>query len=140
MTVEIKQRDMDLAADIADLWSDGHEDEAYRRAARHRIAAEQRQPSGDVAMRVAAIEAAFHAIAGDDADPHLLPETWAYAEAVATAVLSTLPEQRQEAATEGEYDPECQQSPDGKHQVDTSMESGSDNCFYCEKRMGRSQQ
>ncbi len=29
----------------------------------------------------------------------------------------------------------CEQSPDGSHQVDTSMESGPNNCFYCEKPM-----
>ena len=30
---------------------------------------------------------------------------------------------------------ECALSPDGKHQVDTSMESGPNNCFHCEKPM-----
>lgn len=32
---------------------------------------------------------------------------------------------------------ECPSSPDGKHQVDTSMESGPNNCFHCEAPMGR---
>lgn len=32
--------------------------------------------------------------------------------------------------------PECASSPDGKHQVDTSMESGPNNCFHCEAPMG----
>ena len=27
---------------------------------------------------------------------------------------------------------ECPSSPDGRHQLDTSMESGSNNCFHCE--------
>lgn len=30
---------------------------------------------------------------------------------------------------------ECPRSPDGKHQVDTSMESGPNNCFHCEQPM-----
>lgn len=65
------------------------------------------EPSGDVAkMREAATAAAFHAIGGDEADPHLHPEAWDHAEAVAMAVLSTLPqEQRQEAAIEIESAP-----------------------------------
>jgi len=33
-------------------------------------------------------------------------------------------------------DAECPSSPDGKHQVDTSMESGPNNCFHCEAPMG----
>jgi len=32
---------------------------------------------------------------------------------------------------------ECANSPDGKHQVDTSMESGPSNCFHCEQPMGK---
>jgi hypothetical protein len=32
---------------------------------------------------------------------------------------------------------ECTYSPDGRHQVDTSMESGPNNCFHCEAPMGR---
>lgn len=32
-------------------------------------------------------------------------------------------------------DPECPSSPDGSHQADTSMESGPNNCFYCEADM-----
>lgn len=28
---------------------------------------------------------------------------------------------------------ECPSSPDGGHQVDTSMESGPNNCFLCEQ-------
>jgi len=32
----------------------------------------------------------------------------------------------------------CPLSPNGSHQVDTSMESGPDNCFYCEQPMPRS--
>lgn len=32
---------------------------------------------------------------------------------------------------------ECPHAPDGRHQVDTSMESGPDNCFFCEKPMPR---
>lgn len=32
---------------------------------------------------------------------------------------------------------ECLSSPDGRHQVDTSMESGPNNCFYCEAPMGQ---
>lgn len=43
------------------------------------------------AQREAATEAAFRAIAGDEADPHMSPETWEHAEAVAQAILSTLP-------------------------------------------------
>lgn len=31
---------------------------------------------------------------------------------------------------------ECALSPNGKHQVDTSMESGPNNCFHCEQPMG----
>jgi hypothetical protein len=31
--------------------------------------------------------------------------------------------------------PECPNSPNFRHQVDTSMESGPNNCFYCEKSM-----
>lgn len=31
---------------------------------------------------------------------------------------------------------ECSASPSGYHQVDTSMESGPNNCFHCEKPMG----
>lgn len=31
---------------------------------------------------------------------------------------------------------ECPSSPDGRHQVDTSMESGPNNCFHCEAPMG----
>ena len=36
-------------------------------------------------------------------------------------------------------DRECPLSPlpSGKHQVDTSMESGPNNCFFCEKPMPR---
>lgn len=30
---------------------------------------------------------------------------------------------------------ECALSPDGRHQVDTSMESGPHNCFHCERPM-----
>lgn len=30
---------------------------------------------------------------------------------------------------------ECPLSPNGRHQVDTSMESGPNNCFYCEASM-----
>jgi hypothetical protein len=33
--------------------------------------------------------------------------------------------------------PECPHSPNGRHQVDTSMESGPNNCFHCEAPMGR---
>ena len=29
----------------------------------------------------------------------------------------------------------CPQSPNGRHQVDTSMESGPNNCFHCERPM-----
>lgn len=32
-------------------------------------------------------------------------------------------------------EPECPASPFGRHQVDTSMESGPNNCFYCERSM-----
>lgn len=31
--------------------------------------------------------------------------------------------------------PECAHSPDGRHHVDTSMESGPNNCFHCERTM-----
>lgn len=31
---------------------------------------------------------------------------------------------------------ECPSSPDGRHQVDTSMESGPNNCFHCEAPLG----
>lgn len=31
--------------------------------------------------------------------------------------------------------PQCPSSPFGRHQVDTSMESGPNNCFYCERPM-----
>ncbi|WP_022684630.1 hypothetical protein [Sphingobium bisphenolivorans] len=41
-------------------------------------------------VREAAIEAAFRAIAGDDADPHMCPEAWDHAEAVALAVLAAI--------------------------------------------------
>ena len=30
---------------------------------------------------------------------------------------------------------ECTSSPDGFHHVDTSMESGPNNCFHCEGKM-----
>lgn len=30
---------------------------------------------------------------------------------------------------------DCDNSPNGFHQVDTSMESGPNNCFYCEEPM-----
>lgn len=30
---------------------------------------------------------------------------------------------------------ECDLSPNGRHQVDTSMESGPNNCFHCERPM-----
>lgn len=30
---------------------------------------------------------------------------------------------------------ECEQSHDGRHHVDTSMESGPSNCFHCERPM-----
>ena len=30
---------------------------------------------------------------------------------------------------------QCPSSPDGRHQVDTSMESGPNNCFHCERPM-----
>lgn len=30
---------------------------------------------------------------------------------------------------------ECPTSPTGNHQVDTSMETGPNNCFHCEARM-----
>ena len=30
---------------------------------------------------------------------------------------------------------DCPSSPNGRHQIDTSMESGPSNCFYCEGRM-----
>lgn len=32
---------------------------------------------------------------------------------------------------------ECPSSPDGRHHVDTSMESGPHNCFHCEQPMPR---
>lgn len=37
-----------------------------------------------------------------------------------------------------EHAPECAASPlpSGNHQVDTSMESGPNNCFFCEAPMG----
>lgn len=35
----------------------------------------------------------------------------------------------------GEAVAECPSSPDGRHQVDTSMESGPNNCFHCERPM-----
>lgn len=35
----------------------------------------------------------------------------------------------------GEGARECELSPSGRHQVDTSMESGPNNCFYCERPM-----
>lgn len=38
-----------------------------------------------------------------------------------------------ESTNEGER--ECPSSPDGQHQVDTSMESGPNNCFHCEAPM-----
>lgn len=31
---------------------------------------------------------------------------------------------------------ECPHSPTGRHQVDTSIESGPNNCFHCEAPMG----
>jgi hypothetical protein len=31
---------------------------------------------------------------------------------------------------------ECPTSPDGRHQVDTSMEEGPNNCFHCSAKMG----
>ena len=31
---------------------------------------------------------------------------------------------------------ECRASPFGRHQVDTSMESGPNNCFFCDQPMG----
>lgn len=30
---------------------------------------------------------------------------------------------------------ECPSSPNGRHQIDTSMESGPHNCFHCERPM-----
>ena len=30
---------------------------------------------------------------------------------------------------------DCPSSPNGRHQIDTSMESGPSKCFYCEGRM-----
>lgn len=32
-------------------------------------------------------------------------------------------------------EPECPASHDGRHHVDTSMESGPNNCFHCERSM-----
>ena len=29
----------------------------------------------------------------------------------------------------------CAASPNGQHQIDTTMESGPSNCFYCEGKM-----
>lgn len=32
---------------------------------------------------------------------------------------------------------DCPSSPDGRHQLDTSMESGPNNCFHCDAPMGK---
>jgi len=42
---------------------------------------------------------------------------------------------REVAKRQRPSDPECALSPNGRHQVDTSMESGPNNCFHCERPM-----
>lgn len=42
---------------------------------------------------------------------------------------------RSDEALRARIEKECALSPTGGHQVDTSMESGPNNCFYCEKPM-----
>jgi len=39
------------------------------------------------------------------------------------------------ADAEPDDGPECPSSPTRRHQLDTSMESGPHNCFYCERKM-----
>lgn len=34
---------------------------------------------------------------------------------------------------------DCADSPDGRHHPDTSMESGPNNCFYCENDLAKGQ-
>lgn len=42
---------------------------------------------------------------------------------------------RAETSISIEEKPECPQSPDGRHHVDTSMEAGPNHCFHCEQPM-----
>lgn len=48
-------------------------------------------------------------------------------EQIASALASNKAEDTEEEAIERQ----CQNSPDGRHQVDTSMEEGPNNCFHC---------
>lgn len=43
--------------------------------------------------------------------------------------------EEQNAPPAGSPAAECPRAPDGRHQVDTSMESGPRNCFHCEAKM-----
>lgn len=46
------------------------------------------------------------------------------------------PEELRKVADGADETAECPHSPTGQHQVDTSMESGPNNCFLCEQPMG----
>lgn len=113
MTVEIKQCDRDAAVNAMNSMvddgfavgcctlstTDGHEIAAYisEAFARHRIAAEQHQPSGDVAkMREAAIDAVAKIEMDREGYPLSRTQEEIYSDAAETvdAVLSTLTEQR----------------------------------------------
>jgi hypothetical protein len=56
--------------------------------------------------------------------------------AYAQAALDEINALSTSAESENSAPVECALSPFGCHQVDTSMESGPNNCFYCEQPMG----
>lgn len=57
----------------------------------------------------------------------------------ALSMLAGLVDRAESATTAADpsQPPECPHSPNGRHQVDTSMETGSNNCFFCQEPMGR---
>lgn len=83
------------------------------------------------AVREADIETMATAFAkvfyGPSFDPFQNPEAYDLVEQGMRAALGGPEKSR---ATE------CPSSPNGRHQVDTSMESGPNNCFHCERPMG----
>ena len=50
-------------------------------------------------------------------------------------VMQWLTDEGLEIVKKPERGTECDLSPTGFHQVDTSMESGPNNCFHCERKM-----
>ena len=104
--------DAALRKALADAYAKGAEDVHAEWLRAH--AAGEGPPRGDPE---------FGEAAGDYADAALDP----FSSAARLATPPSVPAQQGER--------ECPSSPDGRHQVDTSMESGFNHCFHCERPM-----